>query len=199
VISGVGAGIGRAIVRRFAARGDAVALEGAHGSFDDRAVTRGPPLWASPHHGSLAAAPALAARLGALARAHGREVTGTTRRGSFEDRMPPVRAIEVVRAGWGLALLLAPSQVLRALEGRGNRRTRTVTRLLGARQLSQAAWSGLRPSRSVLVGGAVIDLVHAGTAMVLGVVDDRWRHVALSDAGIALAWGLAGLRDSGRS
>ncbi|MFF5111295.1 SDR family oxidoreductase [Streptosporangium sp. NPDC000509] len=174
--------------------------EGAHGSFDDKAITRSPQLWASQHHGLLAGASALTAGLGALAWAHRRTAKGTRWRGPFEERsMPPVRAIEVTRAVWGLALLLAPSQVLRVLGGRRSRGAKVVARLLGARQLGQAAWSGLRPSRSVLAGGAVIDLVHAGTAVALGVVDGRWRHVALSDAGVALAWSLAGLRDSGRS
>ncbi|GAA3419995.1 hypothetical protein GCM10018952_61490 [Streptosporangium vulgare] len=175
--------------------------EGAHGSFDHKAITRSPQLWASQHHGLLAAS-ALTAGLGALAWARGRETAGTTRPGSFEERsggrLPPVRAVEVARAAWGLALLLAPSQVLRVLGGRGDHMAKAVARLLGARQLGQAAWSGLRPSQAVLAGGAVIDLVHAGTALALGAADHRWRHVALSDAGVALAWSLAGLRDSGK-
>ncbi|WP_344915434.1 SDR family oxidoreductase [Streptosporangium oxazolinicum] len=175
--------------------------EGAHGSFDHRAIAHSPQLWASQHHGLLAAASALTA-VGALAWARGRKATGRARRWSFEERsgegMPPVRAIEVARAAWGLALLMAPAQVLRVLGGRGNRGAKAVARLLGARQLGQAAWSGLRPSREVLAGGAVTDLVHAGTVLALGAANGRWRRVALSDAGIALAWSLAGLRDSGR-
>lgn len=80
----------------------------------------------------------LTAGLGALARARGRKAAGTMRHKPFEERSgrktPPVRGIEVVRAAWGLALLMAPSQVLRALGERRDRMAKAVARLLGARQ-----------------------------------------------------------------
>ncbi len=177
--------------------------EGAHGSFDDRAKSRSVQLWASQHHGLLTAvSTTLATGLGALALAHRLKATRTTRHRPAADhsrgRTQAVRAIEAGRAAWGLALLTMPSRVVRVLGGRRDRTTKVVARLLGARQLGQAAWSGLRPSRPVLAGGAMIDLVHAGTALALGVVDDRWRHVALADAGVALGWSLTGLRDSAK-
>ncbi|MDQ1646425.1 MAG: hypothetical protein QOJ50_2609 [Cryptosporangiaceae bacterium] len=48
---------------------DETADYGAHGGFDDRAHTRAPQLWASQHHGLLAAAAATAALGAVLARA----------------------------------------------------------------------------------------------------------------------------------
>ncbi|MEU8265552.1 SDR family oxidoreductase [Sphaerisporangium sp. NPDC049002] len=175
--------------------------QGAHGSFDDRAKSRSVQLWASQHHGLLTAVTAtFATGLGALALAHRLKTTRMTGVEPSADLphegIRAVRAIEAGRAAWGLVLLTVPARVICALGGRRDRTVEIVARLLGARQLGQAAMSGLRPSRSLLVGGAVIDLVHAATALALGTVDDRWRRVALADAAIALGWSLNGLRDS---
>ncbi len=61
------------------------------------------------------------------------------------------RGIELVRGCWGLTLLVAPADVLERLHGnRIDSRVLRVTRVLGARQLSQALLSGLRPSPEVL-------------------------------------------------
>jgi hypothetical protein len=79
---------------------------------------------------------------------------------------------------------------------------RGVIRVLGARELLQAALTGARPTRSVLAVGAVIDGLHAVSMLLLGITRREWRAPALVDAAAAAALGLlgaaaAGLRDAG--
>ena len=107
------------------------------------------------------------------------------------------RGIELVRGCWGLTLLLAPGDVLERLHGNKiDSRALRVTRVLGARQLSQALLSGLRPSPEVLAMGAWVDLAHSATAVGLATADPGRGRLAWIDAGVAGAWaalGVAGL------
>lgn len=106
------------------------------------------------------------------------------------------RAIEVVRATWGVGLLAVPDRVLYATDsGPVDTPSRVVTRVLGARQLTQAALSGLRPSPDVLAMGVWVDAVHALTATALALSDRRRVRAAGTDAVIAGGWALAGYRD----
>lgn len=106
------------------------------------------------------------------------------------------RTIEVVRASWGAALLIAPDSVLRATRsGPVDTPSRTVTRILGARQLIQAVLSGSRPSRAVLALGVGVDSVHALTACALAVSDRRRARAGCTDAAIAAGWAAMGWRD----
>ncbi|BBX67531.1 hypothetical protein [Mycolicibacterium psychrotolerans] len=106
------------------------------------------------------------------------------------------RPAEIVRAGWGTALLVAPDRVLDATRsGPADSTSRGVARVLGARHLVQAVLSGLRPDRDVLALGVWVDAVHALTASLLAVGDRRRARVGCTDAAIAAGWAVTGYRD----
>lgn len=107
-----------------------------------------------------------------------------------------VRRLELVRAGWGLACLVAPARVVsRVGNGRADRVALGTTRVLGARQLTQGLLSGLAPTQRVLAVGVWVDCVHAATAVTAAALDrERWRPL-LVDAGVAAAWAALGRRD----
>jgi hypothetical protein len=70
-----------------------------------------------------------------------------------------------------------------------------VARILGARQLTQATLSGVRPSPEVLAMGVWVDAVHALTALGLAVVDRSRARAGLTDTAVAALWAAAGYRD----
>lgn len=103
-----------------------------------------------------------------------------------------------VRAPWGVVLLCAPGTVL-ALSGReaaAPRPALAVLRLLGLRHLVQAAVEWRRPSARVLAAAAVVDGIHAGTAVAFAALDRRWRRAALLDAAVATGFCLATARSA---
>lgn len=107
-----------------------------------------------------------------------------------------VRLIEIVRGTWGLALLVAPRPVLeRVHHVRVDRRSTVVARILGARHLTQAALSGVDPAPAVLAVGIWVDVLHAATAVTLGVVDSERRRAGFTDAVVAASWAGFGIRD----
>jgi hypothetical protein len=102
-----------------------------------------------------------------------------------------VRAQQLVRGGWGLALLVVPDLVVSRLgEARPDHRTRVVARILGARHLVQAVISAADPTPRVLRCGGLIDFAHASTGLALAAVDVRYRRAALTDAAIATGFGI---------
>jgi hypothetical protein len=99
---------------------------------------------------------------------------------------------------WGATLVSAPRLVLRLLGGRETRLAEVVLRVLGARQVLQAAVTAVCPSRVVLIGGVGADGLHALSALGLAVVEPSQARVGLADAGIAATWmgmDLRALRD----
>ena len=109
------------------------------------------------------------------------------------------RTIEVVRAIWGAALLIGPATVLQQVHGvRADSRSIAVTRVLGARHLTQAALSGIRPTPAVLALGVWVDTVHAGTALTFAAADHARARAAITDAAVAAGWAAAGFRDLAR-
>lgn len=105
------------------------------------------------------------------------------------------RWIELIRAGWGAALLLAPRHVLRLAHVPVDTRAAVVARILGARQLAQATLSGVDPSPHVLALGVWVDGAHAATAAALAAADPSRARAALTDAAVAGIWAGAGDRD----
>ena len=90
-----------------------------------------------------------------------------------------VRATAVLRAGWGLTLLLVPGRLLPREAPAG---VVPAARVLGARHLLQAAASVAAPAGPVAVLGTVVDTLHTGTCLVLAAAAPRWRRIALLDA-----------------
>jgi hypothetical protein len=108
-------------------------------------------------------------------------------------RLPGVTA---TRAGWALLLLAVPQVVLGPAPGRSTEAARVVLRMLGARQLLQAAVSLARPTPWVLALGATADGLHAASALGFAALDHRWRRRALLDAAVASAFCVATARSA---
>ncbi|MFZ0832961.1 MAG: hypothetical protein WAM92_07730 [Mycobacterium sp.] len=70
-----------------------------------------------------------------------------------------------------------------------------IARILGARHLTQATLSGVRPSPEVLAMGVWVDGVHALTALGLAAVDRSRARAGLTDTAVAAIWAGAGYRD----
>ncbi len=106
------------------------------------------------------------------------------------------RPIELVRVGWGASLLLWPRPVLDHLyDVKVDAKSVAVTRVLGARQLAQAALSGVQPSPDVLAMGIWVDAVHAMSALGLAAVDRSRARAGLIDLTVAGAWAALGYHD----
>ncbi len=106
------------------------------------------------------------------------------------------RPIEALRGGYGLMLLLAPRWTLERLHRlQVDDRSVPVARVLGARQITQAALSGGDPSPEVLAAGVWVDLAHAATAAGLATVDRSRRAGGVTNAVASLAWAGWGWRD----
>jgi hypothetical protein len=107
------------------------------------------------------------------------------------------RALQLTRASYGVALVVAPGLVIYLATGRfPSRRARRVAQLLGARHLAQAAVTAFVPLPEVFALGAAVDTVHAASMAVLAAADRAARSAALTDAlaesAIAAAgWGRA--------
>ncbi|MFI6073986.1 hypothetical protein ACIA5C_20695 [Actinoplanes sp. NPDC051343] len=95
------------------------------------------------------------------------------------------RAAALARSAWGGALLLDGRTMLSAFGDRPTKSSLIVARVLGARQVAQGAITAVTSSPRVLVAGAVVDVLHATTAVGLALAARRWRSVALTDAAVA--------------
>lgn len=108
------------------------------------------------------------------------------------------RKIELARGLFGLALLVAPRPMLRHVHRvEVDPVSVVVARVLGVRQLTQAALSGVRPSPEVLAMGVWVDLAHATSALGLAAVDSSRVFAGLLNAVAATGWagsGYAALR-----
>ena len=106
------------------------------------------------------------------------------------------RMIELGRAAWGAALLIAPRPVLsRVHHLQTDTKSLVTARILGGRQLAQAALSGIRPSPEVLAMGVWVDSIHALSAVGLALADRSRARAGLTDAAVAAAWAALGYRD----
>ena len=93
------------------------------------------------------------------------------------------RALQLARASYGVALVMAPGLVVYLATGRfPSQRGRRVAQLLGARHLAQAAVTAFVPVPDVFALGADADAVHAGSMVMLAAADRAARHAALTDA-----------------
>jgi hypothetical protein len=103
------------------------------------------------------------------------------------------RALTELRAAFGAFLLLAPRQWLEPLSGRPLDRVGLgVCRLLGARQLLQAALAGRRPTRRAELEGAAVDAAHAASMLALGALRPPRRTFARRNAVAGSVLALAG-------
>jgi hypothetical protein len=102
------------------------------------------------------------------------------------------RRLQLARAGYGVALVMAPGLVSYLATGRfSGRRARRVAQLLGTRHLAQAAVTAAVPVPEVFELGAAVDTVHAASMVMLAPASGTaWRAVlvdALAEAVFAAA------------
>jgi len=110
------------------------------------------------------------------------------------------RTLQVIRAGYGAALLLAPGFAVRLATGRpSSRRTRSTARVLGARHLVQTALTAAAPQSSVFALGGQVDTLHAVSMVLLAVVSRSGRRLALTDALTEAAFAALGFSASIRA
>jgi hypothetical protein len=103
------------------------------------------------------------------------------------------RLLDLARAGWGLWLWQRHGTD-DMIHGTGTAR---AAKIAGTRQLAQASLSAARPTGTVMRIGGVVDLIHAVTMAGAAAVVRDHRRVLLADSGIAVAWGVLGLRAAG--
>jgi hypothetical protein len=107
------------------------------------------------------------------------------------------RALQAVRAGYGIVLVLTPGLALRLANGRlapgqrPGRRARRVVRVLGIRHLVQAALTAAAPTPAVFAVGRQVDAVHAASMLVAGLWPAE-RRAALADALVEAALAAGG-------
>jgi hypothetical protein len=107
-------------------------------------------------------------------------------------------ALQLVRAGYGMALVLAPGPAIRLATGRlPTRRTCRVAQVLGARHLVQATLTAIAPTPVVLAVGGQVDAVHTASMLMLAAVSRAGRRAALTDALTEAAFAAAGFSASG--
>lgn len=101
-------------------------------------------------------------------------------------------ALALVRLGVGAAEVAGPSRVGEATLGhRPDGRERAVIRVLGARHLGQVV--AARRGHDLL-GGPVLDGLHAASMVGLALVSRRHRRAALTSAAVAAAFAAAAAR-----
>lgn len=98
-----------------------------------------------------------------------------------------------VRGCYGLAQLAAPGVVGQLVGLRLDGPQRSVTRVLGARHLSQAVVSAPAPNATVLALGVEVDLLHSASMIALAAADRRLRRPALTSAAVAAGFAAAGM------
>ncbi len=97
-----------------------------------------------------------------------------------------VRVFSGMRAALGAVHVLWPGLAAAPLvRGPVDSRARVVLRILGVRQLVQAAVTGARPTPAVLAVGAGVDATHAVSMVAFGLGARRWRRAALVSAAVA--------------
>ena len=108
-----------------------------------------------------------------------------------------MRYSTLVRAAWGLSLLLAPGTVIRGIAREpADHAARVVGRILGARHLVQALVVERTGTRGWLLVSAGIDATHALSMVGLAALSRRHRRPAALDAAVAAGWTLNGLREA---
>ncbi|MFC1413500.1 hypothetical protein ACEZCY_29665 [Streptacidiphilus sp. N1-12] len=111
-------------------------------------------------------------------------------------RSTPVNRFALTRAGYGLLQLACAPALFR---GADRSAARAALRVLGLRQLVQAAATVSAPTPGVLGLGTGVDLLHAASMAALAGVSRRYRGVALPETLAATALALAGTVAAGQA
>ena len=109
----------------------------------------------------------------------------------------PGHALQLIRAGYGVALVLAPGRLIHLATGRPpGRRTCWTARVLGTRHLVQTALTAAAPTPAVFAVGGQVDTLHATSMLLLAAVSQGGRRAALTDVLTEAAFAAAGFSAS---
>lgn len=92
----------------------------------------------------------------------------------------------------GAAFLIWPHALANRFSGGRSTPDNAIVRVLGGRQLLQGAVQVAQPKPDVVLAGVAVDLIHAGSMLVLSVLWPAYRRSALSSAAIAAVSALGG-------
>lgn len=92
--------------------------------------------------------------------------------------------LQLVRALWGVLLLLAPRSLLDRV-GNSSRAVAHVTRILGARHLAEVVILSRRRGRVPPRWPVLVDVAHGATMVAVAICSRRFRRDALASAGAA--------------
>jgi hypothetical protein len=113
---------------------------------------------------------------------------------------PAVIAAAALRGAYGVALCCAPGTLIRLAGGAdAGQPARAVGRLLGARQIVQAAVSAAFPAPAVLALGAETDVLHSASMIALAALSPPRRRLGLTESLIAAGFAGAGWVLAGRT
>jgi hypothetical protein len=104
-----------------------------------------------------------------------------------------MRTIEVIRLAYGLTQLAFPRTVTTLTSAKEEHGVIVATRLLGARDATQALVTA-NASKPLARAGGVVDGLHATTAVIFAIVHPSARRQALVSAAIAALFCLGELR-----
>jgi hypothetical protein len=102
-----------------------------------------------------------------------------------------MKPIAIVRAVYGVFLLVASDTVVETVTGERSRAATTVGCIIGMRHVLQALTLGRTRSRDWVGVGAGIDAIHALSMVALAVFSDRYRRLAALDAAVAGGWAVS--------
>ena len=103
-----------------------------------------------------------------------------------------MRRIAIVRAVYGVFVLVASDTIIETMTGERSRTAATVGRIIGLRHVIQARTLAQRRSRGWAAAGAGIDTLHALSMVALAILSDRYRRLAALDAVVASSWAVSG-------
>ncbi len=109
--------------------------------------------------------------------------------------MDPTARTTIITRGWGAAtallgvvMMVRPDRVAALVAGSGTPPHPAIVRLLGGRQVAQGAAVLATPdSRTLLVSGSVVDLLHGASMVGAALVWPRFRTPALASAVLAVS------------
>ena len=108
-----------------------------------------------------------------------------------DRRRALTRAVSAVLACWGAVQLVAPGRTARTCAPHVPVPEAWIVRVLGARTVLQHALVLARPTRGVVLAGAVVDGLHAASMVPVALLWQDYRRPAVVSAGSALASALA--------
>ncbi len=107
--------------------------------------------------------------------------------------------LAAIRAAWGAGLLLAPDAAWRIVGGANpGPPARRITRVLGGRELVQAAIAIRHRSRFSALAGVAVDATHGATMLAVAIWRPADRRPATASALAAGSFALGALRPLAR-